>query len=472
MSEFQPDIQRLLPQAVDAERAALSSLLLAPRDIAAMCEEQQITANHFHLPAHQIIFRFAMRQITDNGTTDIVTLTEVLRDHRQLDAAGGAALITDIFTFMPTAANAAYYLRILEEKRVLREMIRMTMDFASRCYDDQGNAPGMLDEFERAAMAIRKNDDGELREEEPKEAIMQVIQKIEDLYERRGVISGLSTGYAEIDEMLDGLHPEEMVVIAARPSMGKTALGMNIAEHVAIDGGKTVIVFTLEMSTHQLYQRVLLSRARVNMHGVRKGFLTAGDFPKLTVTAGHIAGNKLRIVDAIGASISAVRAKARRMARKYPDLACIVVDYLQKMRSSSPQAINQREREIADISGGLKDMAKELRVPVVVLAQLNREADKRTGGQRGVPRMSDLRESGAIEQDADVIGLLYREEKYAEDEEEKARTEGKATLIIAKNRNGPVGDIPLTFIKEFARYENRARDVEPEKQPQSHPNHA
>lgn len=455
------DIHRPLPQSPDAERGVLCSLMLSPNDVGSMMEERGVTGAHFHIPSHEEIFKTMMQLREDGKPNDFISLTKVLRDRNKLDQCGGAAFVTQLFTFIPTASNAFHYTDILEEKFILRQMIKAATEFSTRSYDEQDNVPVLLDEFEKSVLAIRRSDDGELREEEPKEAVMAVCRNIEELYERRGAVSGQTTGFSEIDQMLDGLHPEEMIVIAARPSMGKTALGMNIAEHISVECKKTVAVFTLEMSIQQLYHRVILSRAHVNMHAVRQGFLMERDFPAITASASQVAADgKLRIVDAIGASISAIRAKARRMARKHPDLACIVVDYLQKARSASKQAQGNREREIAEISSGLKDLAKELRIPVIVLAQLNRDAEKRKA--KGRPQLSDLRESGSIEQDADVVGLLYREERYADNEEEAREVEGKATLIIAKNRNGPVGDIPLTFLKEFARYETRAREVEPE----------
>lgn len=457
----EPEIHRLLPQACDAERGVLCSLLLQPREVSGICEENAITPEFFHLPAHALVYRRAMEQIGKDGTTDIVTLTELLRDRNELDHAGGAGLVTEHFTYLPTATNVRFYLKQLQEKHTLRRIIMVGTEYASRSYEEQGESEALLDGFEKAVGAIRKSDDGELREMEPKDAIMEVIANIEDLYERRGAVSGLTTGFPELDQTIDGMHKGEMIVIAARPSMGKTALAMNIAEHIAYVEKKTVVVFTLEMSIPQLYQRVLLSRSRVNLSRVRMGFLADADFPKLTAITSMMAeSSKLRIVDAIGASINAIRAKARRMAKKHPDLACIVIDYLQKAKSNSKQAQGSREREISEISGGVKDLGKELNIPIVVLAQLNREVDKRTGASRGRPRLSDLRESGSIEQDADVIGLLTREELYAENDEEKSAAAGKATLIIAKQRNGPIGDIPLTFLNEFARFVPRARDEE------------
>jgi replicative DNA helicase len=373
--------------------------------------------------------------------------------------------VTDLFTFLPTAANCGYYIEHLQEKHTLREIIRICTEYAARSYDEQGESATLLNEVESKILAIRKNDDSELREQNPKDLLMAVVHDIESLYESRGKVSGLPTGFAEIDRLLNGLQPADMIVIAARPSMGKTALAMNIAEHIALVEKKTIAFFTLEMSDKALMQRALLSKSHINLQRVRMGFMSERDFPVLTANAGLLAQGRLRIIDAIGATIGAIRAKARRLKRKHPDLAAIFLDYIQKARSNSRQALANREREIAEISSGLKDIAKELNIPVVVLAQLNRNVENRKGGeQKGRPQLSDLREAGAIEQDADIVGLLYREEYYADGEDAKREAEGRATLIIAKNRNGPIGDIPLTFLKEYARYETRARDTELEQQ--------
>jgi replicative DNA helicase len=253
--------------------------------------------------------------------------------------------------------------------------------------------------------------------------------------------------------MTNGLHAAEMIVIAARPSMGKTALAMNIAEHVAISSRLPVAVFSLEMSSQQLVQRLLCSRARVNLQKVREGFLAERDFPSLTAAASKLAEAEIFIDDSAGLSILELRAKARRL-KAQKDIQLIVVDYLQLLKSTTRRAQDNRQLEISEISSGLKGLAKELKIPIVVLAQLNRQPEARSGGK---PRLSDLRESGSIEQDADLVGLLVRPEVYEEDEEARAEKAGEAELIIAKQRNGPVGEIPLTFLKEFTRFEDRAR---------------
>jgi replicative DNA helicase len=266
----------------------------------------------------------------------------------------------------------------------------------------------------------------------------------------------LPTGFIELDRMTSGLHAGEMIVIAARPAMGKTAFAMNVAEHGAMDIGKAVAVFSLEMSSQQLVQRILCSRAKVDLQRVRNGFLSERDFPNLTAAASQVAAAKMFIDDTAGLTVTELRAKARRMKSKY-DIQLIVVDYLQLLRSMSRRAQDNRQLEISEISAGIKALAKELELPIIVIAQLNRQPDTRTK-EGGRPRLSDLRESGSIEQDADLVGLLVRPEYYETDDEAKQERAGEAELIIAKQRNGPTGDVPLTFLKQFTRFETRARE--------------
>ncbi len=457
-AHYRPDVHRLLPQSPDAEKGVLCSFLLAPREVGGFCAEKQVTREHFHIPAHGELYATLLELWDAGKPIDFIILTELLRDRQRLDQVGGAAFVTELFTFLPTAANLAYYVEIVQEKFTLREIIKVCTEYAARSYDEQDNVPTLLDDVEGKIFAIAQ-DRFKDKAASMKDQVMQAIHDIEALYERRGAISGLETGLAEFDRMTDGLHGSEMIVIAARPSMGKTALAMNMAEHVALELKKAVAVFSLEMSTSQLVQRMLCSRARVNLGNIRNGFLSERDFPALTAAASKLAESKFFIDDTPGLSILELRAKARRLKSQH-DIAAIFIDYLQLLRSTSRRAQDNRQLEIAEISSGLKGLAKELNIPIVVLAQLNRNPEGRTGASLGRPRLSDLRESGSIEQDADLVGLLVREEYYADTDEDKKAAEGKATLIIAKQRNGPVGDVPLTFLKEFTRFENRAREVE------------
>jgi replicative DNA helicase len=334
-------------------------------------------------------------------------------------------------------------------------LISACTNLSTKCYDQQGELDPLLDEAEKEIFSIT----GEHVKTEivpTKDLVMDAIEQIEKLYENRGSVTGLATGFVELDRMTSGLHPAEMIVIAARPSMGKTAFAMNIAEYVSMELAKPVVVFSLEMSSQQLVQRILCSRARVDLQKVRDGFLGDRDFPSLTAAASQVAASKMFIDDTPGLTITELRAKARRMKSQH-DIQLIVIDYLQLLRSMSRRAQDNRQLEISEISAGIKALAKELELPIIVIAQLNRQPDTRAK-EGGRPRLSDLRESGSIEQDADLVGLLVRAEYYAEDEEEKKENEGKAQLIIAKQRNGPTGDVRLTFLKQYTRFENRSRD--------------
>jgi replicative DNA helicase len=456
---YPPDFHREFPQAPDAEKGVLSSILLAPKEVIGLAVESGVKKESFYIPANGEVFEALLELWNANKPIDFITIANYLRDRHKLDQIGGAAALNELFVYLPTAANAAYYIEILLEKFTLREIIKVCNEYSSRSYEEQDNPAGLLDEVETKIFAIAK-DRFKDKAASLKDMVMKAIGDIEKLYESRGKISGLSTGFKVLDQMTDGLHGAEMFVIAARPSMGKTAFAMNMAEHIAVETGKPVAVFSLEMSSQQLVQRFLCSLARVNLASIRNGFLSERDFPALTAGAARLASAKIFVDDTSSISILELRAKARRLKSQH-DIQAIFVDYLQLLRSSSSRAKDSRQLEIAEISAGLKGLAKELNIPVVVLAQLNRNPEQRTGEAKGRPRLSDLRESGTIEQDADVVGLLIREEYYADTDEAKAEALGKATLIIAKQRNGPTGDVPLTFIKEFARFEDRAEQAEP-----------
>ena len=388
---------------------------------------------------------------TNQRPADVITLTQVLRERQLLDAVGGAAFVTHLFTYTPTAASAPFYIQIVRQKFVLREIITSCTGCVQKAYEDPEEVDPLLDEVEQKVLALNED---RFKKAVPtmKEQVMEAIETVEKLYERRGAPLGIGTGFKNLDRMIGGMNPAEMLVIAARPSMGKTAFAMNIAEHVAVDSKHAVAIFSLEMSSQQLVQRLLCSRARVNLGKVRDGFLSERDFPNLTAAASKLAESKIFIDDTAGLSILELRAKARRFKQMY-NIQLIVIDYLQLLRSTSRRAQDNRQLEIAEISSGVKGLAKELEIPIIVLAQLNRNPEARKGGR---PVLSDLRESGSIEQDADMVGLLIRSEYYAEDDEEKEATRGEAELIIAKQRNGPTGDVKLTFLKEYTRFEDRA----------------
>ena len=448
------DIHRTPPHSVEAEQGVLGSMLLSPRQAIGECVEK-INEQYFYIPAHQTIYSVLVDLWNAGQAIDLITFTQVLRDRNLLESVGGAAFVTSLFTFVPTAANIEYYLEIIRDKCILRQIISTATESVRRAYEEQDEVSNLLDEVEQSIFAVGEDRfKGQLLS--MKDQVMEAIEAIEKLYERKGGITGISSGFVEFDRMTSGLHPSEMIVIAARPSMGKTALAMNIAEHVSINEKLPVGVFSLEMSSQQLVQRLLCSRARVNLQKVRDGFLGERDFPSLTAAASKLAEAKIFIDDSASLTILELRAKARRL-KAQQDVRLIIVDYLQLLRSTSRRAQDNRQLEISEISAGLKGLAKELKIPIIVVAQLNRQPEQRTGGK---PRLSDLRESGSIEQDADLVGLLVRPEFYEEDEEARAEKAGEAELIIAKQRNGPVGEIALTFLKEFTRFETRARNVE------------
>ena len=452
-------IDRVLPNSMDAEVAVLGAMLLSPRE-AGLVARERLTEQHFYYAAHQVVFREIAALQDAMQAVDLVTLTQRLQNKNQLEEVGGAAYVSDLVTRVPTAANVEHYIDIVYEKFLLRQLIGAAHDIISRSFEQQEDVREWVDEVEQQIFNITAE---KARTGTPpiKDLTKSAMAHIERLYEQRGAIEGLPTGYHDLDRLTSGFHPGNVVVIAGRPSMGKTALAMNIAEHVALDQNKAVAVFSLEMAADELVKRILCSRGKVNLRSIRDGFPSERDHHRLTVVASQLMKAPLYIDDSAGLTINQVRARARRMKSQF-DIKLIVVDYLQLMRSPTRRAELNRQVEIADISAGVKALAKELSVPIVLLSQLNRQPESREGGK---PRLSDLRESGAIEQDADVVGLLVRPEVYADELEEKGAEEGKATLIIAKQRNGPTGEVELTFLKDFTRFEDAAR-VAPEDVPE------
>ncbi|MFI0348426.1 MAG: replicative DNA helicase [Chthoniobacterales bacterium] len=444
-----PDAHRALPASPDAEMGVLCSILLAPRETLTLCIEK-IDEHHFHQPAHATIYVVLVDLWKESKPIDLVTVTQALADRNLLDLVGGATTLANLIQFIPTATNAEYYLDIMREKFLLRSMITVCTGSAARCYEEQGDVKNLVDDIESQIFKISESRvQGILPE--IKEQVLLAIDAIEGMHKNKGALTGLSTGFPLLDQMTDGMHESEMIVIAARPSMGKTAIAMNIAEHVAVDQNASVGIFSLEMSSQQLVQRMLCSRAKVDLKKVRDGFMGNKDMKNLSRAADSLSKSKIYIDDTAGLSILELRAKARRLKDRH-DLKLIVIDYLQLLRSTSRRGQDNRQIEIAEISAGIKALAKELAIPVIVLAQLNRESEKRSDGK---PRISDLRESGSIEQDADVVGLLYRSAYFEKDDAVRSEKEGEAELIIAKQRNGPTGEIPLTFLKEYTRFETR-----------------
>ncbi|MGH7984095.1 MAG: replicative DNA helicase [Candidatus Udaeobacter sp.] len=450
------DIHRTPPHSVDAEQGVLGSMLISPRETIAECVEK-INEDYFYVPAHRTIYDVLVDLWNAGQAIDLITFTQVLRDRHLLDSIGGAAFVTSLFTFVPTAANVGYYLEIVRDKYILRQIISAATESVRRAYEEQDEVNSLLDEVEQRIFAVGQDRfQGQLLT--MKERVLEAVEALESISERKGALTGISTGFADLDRLTSGLHSSEMIVIAGRPSMGKTAIAMNIAEHVAVKEKLPVAVFSLEMSSEQLVQRMLCSGARINLKKLKDGFLAASDFHNITVAAAKLAEAKVFIDDTSALTILELRAKARRI-KAQNDIQLIVIDYLQLLRSTTRRAQDNRQLEISEISGGIKSLAKELNVPIIVAAQLNRNPEMRTGAAKNRPRLADLRESGAIEQDADVVGLLYREKYYADTENDRDDTMGKAELIIAKQRNGPSGEtVKLTFLEDVTRFVDRAED--------------
>ena len=447
------EVDRLPPHSPEAEQGVLGCVLLSPNECMGECIEKFKSGTEvFYDLRHQTIFSTLVEMFDSREAIDVITLQQRLKNKQLLEEVGGIAYLAALPDTVPSAANLSYYLDIVQEKFLLRRMIQTCTEVVGRVYDYEGEVDALMDEVERDILRISESR-VQSQTTTIKELVKKAINTIEDFHQRQGVLTGVGTGFTDLDKMTSGLHGGEMVVIAARPSMGKTSLAMNIAEYVSIEQRLPVGVFSLEMTSESLVLRMLCSRSRVNLRNVREGFLAERDFPKLTGAAGKLANAPLFIDDSSALSILQLRAKARRMSQQY-GIKLFVVDYLQLLHSTARRAEN-RQQEIADISSGIKSLAKELNVPVIVLSQLNRELEREKNRK---PRLSDLRESGAIEQDADVVGLLYT--PSSDDEESAGSAEQDAVpvnLLIAKQRNGPTGDVNLTFLKSYTRFESASK---------------
>ncbi|WP_424312342.1 replicative DNA helicase [Haloferula sp.] len=451
------DVSRSLPNALGPEKSILSSMLKDPEQWIGRAHEEGLTRDHFYLPAHGLLYETLSDFNSKGIEIELVSLVSKLHDRGTLDHLGGSSAITDIYTYAPNAAHFMTHLGIVKDKYVLRSIIQTCTESITEAYDNPEETQQLLDRVEQSVLGIRQGNES-ARGFDIKESVGEVMTRFQEILAGEMEVQGVATGYPDLDRMSKGLKPGEMFVVAARPSMGKTSLMMNLVEHMSIDQGVPSMVFSCEMTAFQIVQRLVFSRARFAMSQLGKGFKPNKEsLIKLKRAAQEVASAKLWVDDTAGIPIETLRAKARRRKRE-DNIGLIAIDYLQLLKSNSKQAANSREREIGEISAGIKALAKELSIPIIVLAQLNRGPEGRTGKSLGVPRMSDLRESGTIEQDADMIGLLYRTAYYAETEEEKEEEAGKAELVLAKNRNGETGHVPLTFIAELMRFETRARD--------------
>ncbi len=451
------DVSRTLPHALGPEKSILSSMLKDPEQWIGRAHEEGLTRDHFYLPGHGLLYE-TLSDLNSKGTEiELVSLVQLLHDRAILDHVGGPSAVTDIYTYAPNAAHFMTHMGIVKDKYTLRSIIQACTESITEAYDNPEETMQLLDRVEQSVLGIRQGNES-ARGFDIKESVGEVMTRFQEILAGEMEVQGVATGYPDLDRMSKGLKPGEMFVVAARPSMGKTSFMMNLVEHMAVDQNVPSLVFSCEMTAFQIVQRLVFSRARFAMSQLGKGFKPNKEsLIKLKRAAQEVASAKLWVDDTAGIAIETLRAKARRRKRE-DNIGLIAIDYLQLLKSNSKQAANSREREIGEISAGIKALAKELSIPIIVLAQLNRGPEGRTGKSLGVPRMSDLRESGTIEQDADMIGLLYRTAYYAETEEEKEEEAGKAELVLAKNRNGETGHVPLTFIAELMRFETRARE--------------
>jgi replicative DNA helicase len=446
MKDIDPSLYKIPPQNLEAEQSILGSVLLENSAINSVLEV--LSKGDFYSEAHRKIFNVMVEISEKNEPVDLITLSNALRDNNLLDTIGGTAYLASLVDNVPSAANVANYAKIVKEKAILRGLIGSATEIITSCYETGSDVDQVLDQAEHSIFEISEN---KVRPSfyPIREIIKDSFRSIEDLYARKELITGVATGFEKIDDLTSGLQNSELIIIAGRPSMGKTAFALNIAQFAALEGQTPVAIFSLEMSKEQLAFRLLASEAKVDSQRLRKGFLGETDWPKLTTAAGRLSEAPLFIDDTPAITVLEMKAKSRRL-KADTGLGLIVVDYIQLMRSGGYR--DSREQEISEISRSLKALAKELKVPVIALSQLNRKVEDRTNRR---PQMADLRESGAIEQDADVIAFIYRDEVYNKSEDNPEK--GIAEIIIGKQRNGPTGIVKLAFLEKFTSFENLAR---------------
>ena len=440
-------LEKIPPQNLEAEMAVLGSMLIDEEAIATAIET--LSSEFFYKESHRAVYNCILNLFNHNKAVDLITICDDLKKQELLEQIGGSSYIASLVNTVPTSANIHHYASIVREKAILRALINNSTRIINDAFNAEGNIEQVLDNAERLIFEIR--DQRKSSAVVPlKEIIKDSIEAIDKLYQKKEHVTGIATGYADFDVKTAGLQPSDLIIVAGRPSMGKSAFAIGMIEYASVIDKVPTAFFSLEMSKEQLVQRLLCSHARVDAHKVRTGFLSVSDWPKLTAAAGKLSEASIFIDDTPGISVMELRAKARRLKAHY-GIKLLVLDYLQLMRGSG--RIESRQQEISEISRSLKALARELDVPVIAISQLSRAVESRTDHK---PQLSDLRESGAIEQDADVVVLLMREEYYNPTEENK----GIAEINIAKQRNGPVGSFNLAFIREYTRFENLARPGE------------
>ncbi len=438
---------RIPPHDLDAERSVLSSLLLDPKVFHEIVEE--VSPEDFYHPSHQILIRAMLTIYEERRPVDLITLSEYLTTHKSLDAVGGPMALAEIADYAATSANVLHHARIVRDKAVKRRLIHVATEIAETGFEEEGNADQLLDFAESRIFEVSKAQSrssfASLHDEMP-----GTFDYVESIMNRGGDLTGLPTGFKDLDEMTGGLQPGELVIVAARPSMGKTAFALNIARNAAVDYGKKAAVFSLEMTTRSLIIRLLSTEAKIDFSSLRKGFLPMSDYRKLQTAADRLTRADIWIDDSGALDILEIKAKSRRLQAE-SGLDLVIVDYLQLAHAASRR--DRKDLEIAEISRGLKALSKELDIPVVALSQLNRGPEQRDPDKRR-PMMGDLRESGAIEQDADVIAFIYRDVVYNKETADPRLAE----IIIEKQRNGPTGTVKLDFEGRYARFSNRSHE--------------
>jgi len=443
MKEGDLSPHKLPPQNIEAEQSALGGILIENEAINRVLEI--LDADDFYRDGHRKIFHALINLSERDEPADLITLTNELRKTDQLDSIGGASYLASLIDSVPTAANIEYYAKIIKEKAILRKLIQTSTEIITQSYEDRGDVEGFLDEAERAIFEISE------KRVKPsffciRDVVKESFKTIERLFKKKELITGVPSGFKELDRMTAGFQPSDLIIIAGRPSMGKTAFCLNVAQYAAIENKIPVAIFSLEMSKEQLVIRMLCSEAHVEGTRLRTGFLNESDWPKLTIAAGNLSEAPIYIDDTAALSVLELRAKARRLKAEH-GLGMLIIDYLQLMKGRT--RVESRQQEISEISRSLKALSKELAIPVIAVSQLSRKTEERTGNK---PQLSDLRESGAIEQDADLILFIYRDEVYNRAEDNPNR--GKAEVIIGKQRNGPIGKIDLAFLDKFTTFKD------------------
>ncbi len=449
----QISVEQGLPASVEAERTILGAILL---DNAAHSEAaEKLSADDFSLDSHRRIFARMGELIDANRSVDIITLSEELERRKELESIGNRAYLFSLTENLPRRLSIEDYVRIVKDKSILRQIMGICQAAEARASDQSEDALDVLNAAEAALLEVSERGVGRGFASIP-EIVRDSFGSIDALYSNSRDVTGLATHYIEFDRMTSGLQASELIIIAARPSMGKTAWAINIAENAAVRDGKVVGVFSLEMSKEALLRRMLASQSMVNMRNIQTGFLTRDDRGKLTSGLERLAESKLHIDDTPGISLAEMRAKARRLRQQSGALDLIVIDYLQLMSAGTSsitgKRFENRTQEVSAISRGLKALAKEMKVPVIALSQLSRASEQRGGTMK--PMLSDLRESGSIEQDADVVAFIHRDAYYNRDKEDGEPEDNSAEIIIAKQRNGPTGTVKLVYMPEFTRFEN------------------